>query len=78
MGPLATVDFLHKLIEETPVASDQDHVPTVVWNVPQIPDRQQALAGAGISPLPAMYAGLARLVAAGATRLAIPCNTAHL
>lgn len=78
MGPLATVDFLHKLIEEMPAASDQDHVPTVVWNVPQIPDRQQALAGTGSSPLPAMCAGLDRLAAAGATRIAIPCNTAHL
>ena len=78
MGPLATVDFLHKLIEEMPAASDQEHVPTIVWNVPQIPDRQQALAGTGISPLPAMCAGITRLVAAGATRIAIPCNTAHL
>jgi aspartate racemase len=78
MGPLATVDFLHKLIEEMPAASDQEQVPAVVWNVPQIPDRQQALAGSGISPLPAMCAGIDRLVAAGATRIAIPCNTAHL
>ena len=78
MGPLATVDFLHKLIEEMPAASDQDHVPAVVWNVPQIPDRQRALAGTGASPLPAMCAGITRLVAAGATRIAIPCNTAHL
>jgi aspartate racemase len=78
MGPLATVDFLHKLVEEMPAAKDQEHVPAVVWNVPQIPDRQQALAGAGISPLPAMCTGISRLVAAGATRIAIPCNTAHL
>jgi aspartate racemase len=61
-----------------PAASDQEHLPTVVWNVPQIPDRQEALAGTGTSPLPAMCAGIDRLVAAGATRIAIPCNTAHL
>lgn len=53
-------------------------MPVVVWNVPQIPDRQQALAGSGLSPLPAMCAGIDRLVAAGVTRIAIPCNTAHL
>ncbi len=77
MGPLATVDFLAKLVEETPAAGDQEHVPTVTWCVPQVPDRQQALAGTGISPLPAMLAGISRLNAAGATRIAIACNTAH-
>ena len=77
MGPLATVDFLHKLVQEMPATVDQDHVPVVAWNVAQIPDRQQALAGNGESPLPAMVDGLMRLVAAGATRIAIPCNTAH-
>lgn len=78
MGPLATLDFLQKLLAATPVSRDQDHVPTVVWNVPQIPDRQHALAGHGASPLPAMLEGIARLNAAGATRIVIPCNTAHL
>jgi aspartate racemase len=78
MGPLATLDFLHKLLAATPAARDQDHVPTVVWNVPQIPDRQMALAGTGESPLPAMLEGIERLNAAGATRIVIPCNTAHL
>lgn len=77
MGPLATLDFLQKLITATPVRRDQDHVPTVVWNVPQIPDRQKALAGTGESPLPAMLHGIAQLNAAGATRIVIPCNTAH-
>ncbi len=77
MGPLATVDFLHKLVTLTPATRDQDHVPTVVWNVPQIPSRPDALAGTGPSPLPAMVAGIERLNAAGATRIVIPCNTAH-
>lgn len=78
MGPLATVDFLRKLVASTPVARDQDHVPLLVWNVPQIPDRQKALAGTGESPLPAMRQGIRRLNEGGATRIVIPCNTAHL
>ncbi|MDR2451739.1 MAG: amino acid racemase [Candidatus Accumulibacter sp.] len=78
MGPLATVDFLHKVVGSTPAGRDQDHVPLVVWNVPQIPDRQQALAGVGESPLPAMLRGIERLNGSGATRIVIPCNTAHL
>ena len=77
MGPLATVDFMHKLVQDMPAARDQEHVPVVVWNVPQVPDRQNFLAGGKVSPLPAMLEGVERLVAAGATRLVIPCNTAH-
>jgi aspartate racemase len=78
MGSLATVDFLRKVVVSTPAACDQDHVPMLVWNVPQIPDRQKALAGTGESPLPAMLQGVERLNAGGATRIAIACNTAHL
>lgn len=77
MGPLATVDFLHKLVEEMPAAFDQDHVPVLAWNVAQIPDRQQALAGTGESPLPALVDGIRRLAGAGVTRIVVPCNTAH-
>lgn len=77
MGPLATVDFLQKLIEETPAQRDQDHVPVVVYSVPQIPDRPPAIVGQGASPLPAMLAGAHTLKRAGAQVLAIACNTAH-
>ena len=77
MGPLATVDLMAKIIAQTPAARDKDHVPVVAWNVPQVPDRQQALAGDGPSPLPAMQQGIARLNDAGATCIAIACNTAH-
>ena len=77
MGPLATVDFMHKLVQDMPAQRDQDHVPVVAWNVAQIPDRQDYLAGGPVSPFPAMREGVERLVAAGATRLVIPCNTAH-
>lgn len=77
MGPLATLDFLQRLLEIRAAPRDQDHVPTVTWNVPQIPDRQWALAGGGDDPLPAMLQGIERLNAAGATCIAIPCNTAH-
>jgi aspartate racemase len=78
MGPLATVDFLHKVVVSTPAARDQDHVPMLIWNVPQIPDRQKSLAGTGESPLPAMLQGIERLNEGGATRIVIACNTAHL
>ena len=54
MGPLATVDFLTKLIEESGAERDDDHVPVVVYSVPQIPSRPAAIIAGGESPLPAM------------------------
>lgn len=77
MGPLATVDLMTRIIEQTVVSCDQDHVPVVSWNVPQVPDRQRALRGEGDSPLPALLEGIEMLNRVGATRIAIACNTAH-
>lgn len=77
MGPLATADFYAKLIAQTPAARDQEHVPVVIYAVPQVPDRTAALLRGGATPLPALLAGLRTLVAAGAQAIAIPCNTAH-
>ena len=78
MGPLATVDFLSKMLAATPAASDQEHVPVVVASVPQIPDRTRAFRGEGDSPAPAMIANAMRLKHAGAGLIVIACNTAHL
>ncbi|XTZ37976.1 aspartate/glutamate racemase family protein [Salmonella enterica] len=77
MGPLATLDFQHKLLQATPADSDQQQLPTVVWNVPQVADRQKALAGLGPSPLPQLLHGIEKLNQAGASHIVIPCNTAH-
>lgn len=77
MGPLATADFLKKLIEETPANCDQDHIPVIAYSVPQIPDRTSAILGHGESPLPHMLKGIHILKHAGAEAIAIACNTAH-
>lgn len=78
MGPLATVDFLHKVLLATPAHSDQDHVPMVISCIPQVPDRTAAFRGEGESPLAAIIESGRRLVAAGADLVLMPCNTAHL
>lgn len=67
MGPLATVDFLQKLIEETPARRDQEHVPVIAYSVPQMPERPPAIIGQGESPLPHMLDGIRTLKRAGAT-----------
>jgi aspartate racemase len=78
MGPLATVDFLRKLIDATPAVRDQDHVPVIVSSIPQVPDRTEAYFRGGPSPLEAMISSGRRLIAAGAELIVVPCNTAHL
>ena len=78
MGPLATLDFLRKMLEATPASTDQDHVPVVVSSIPQVPDRTAAFRGTGPSPFEAMLASGRRLADAGAGLVVMPCNTAHL
>ncbi len=77
MGPLATADFFRKLIDATPAERDEDHIPVLIHSVPQVPSRPAAILHAGPSPLPALLIARDRLLAAGATLLAMPCNTAH-
>ena len=78
MGPLATVDFVTKLLAATPAANDQEHVPVIVCAIPQVPDRTRAFRGEGESPVAAMIDSARRLEAAGAGIIVIACNTAHL
>ena len=77
MGPLATVDFFNKVLAATPAKGDADHVPLLIQSDPRIPPRPAAILNSGRSPLPELLAGRDRLIAAGATALAMPCNTAH-
>ena len=77
MGPLATADFFRKLIEETPAQYDEEHVPVVIYSVPQMPDRVKAITDGAESPLPHMLAGMSALKRLEVGCVAIPCNTAH-
>ena len=77
MGPAATADFFAKLIAETPAACDEEHIPTLIVSDPRLPGRPAAILERGPSPLPALLAIRDKLLGAGATMLAMPCNTAH-
>ena len=77
MGPAATADFYAKLVSTTPGSGDQDHLRTVIWSDPTIPDHTEALLGDGPDPTPWLLDGSRLLREAGATLIAIPCNTAH-
>jgi aspartate racemase len=77
VGPAATVDFLSKIVRNTPASCDQDHIKLLIEHNPQIPDRTENLIGEGADPTVSLYATCKRLEDGGAGLIAIPCNTAH-
>ncbi len=78
VGPLATACFMEALIHKTPARRDQDHMPMIVFNDPQIPDRTaHILDHSNPDPQPEMEKVARWLENAGADYIAIACNTAH-
>lgn len=66
-----------KVIAATPAHNDQEHLPMIVSNIPQIPDRSRAIMDGNDGPLPPLLGALRMLEAAGAEILVMPCNSAH-
>ena len=77
LGPEATLDFYAKVIALTPAARDQEHLHLIIDSCPQVPNRNEAVAGTGPSPGPALAAMARRLENAGADFLVMACNAAH-
>lgn len=77
MGPEATLDLFKKIIIHTPARKDQDHIPLIIDNYPQIPDRTAFLKGEGKNPLPYLLSCIKRLEKIDVDLLCMPCNTAH-
>ena len=77
MGPEATAHFFSLIIRHTAAAKDQDHVPVLIYNLPQIPERTPAILGRGPSPVPLLRKGVLTLARAGADFIVIPCVSAH-
>lgn len=77
MGPLATIDLYTKIVELTNAKSDQDNIPIVIDNYPQIPDRTAYILEGGADPFPFLKEGALRLKNAGCEAICISCNTAH-
>lgn len=79
IGPEATAYFqglLVKIGHET-AKKDQEHVPYLLYNNPQIPDRTSHLVYGKENPLPELIHTGRILKNAGATFLAMLCNTSH-
>ena len=77
MGPLASAHFMMRLTQLTPAERDQEHIPTILWSDPRIPDRIAARNGTGPDPLPWLLRGINGLRQAGCGAIVIPCNTVH-
>jgi aspartate racemase len=77
MGPAASAEFINRLIQQTPADRDQDHIPFVLWNNPQIPDRSTSMRNGDDKPLSYLIEGIQALKYTGCDLIVIPCNTAH-
>lgn len=77
MGPEATCDLYLKIIRNTPAEKDQDHFRVIIDSNPKIPDRTAFIIGQGPDPRPILIETARNAERAGASFLAMPCNTAH-
>jgi aspartate racemase len=77
LGPEATLDFFAKVLQHSKSEKDQDHIHLIIENNPKTPNRNDAIAGRGPSPGPALADMARALERAGADFVVMACNTAH-
>jgi aspartate racemase len=79
MGPDATADLYQKVVSYTPARFDQEHIPTIIFSNPKVPDRTTSIENNDGGKLikPYLRYSVRKLESAGASFIAIPCNTVH-
>ncbi len=77
MGPEATMIFFQKIIKLTPAQYDQQHIPCVIYNNTQIPDRTKSILNHDNIIINYLENSIKILVKAKSDFICIPCNTAH-
>ncbi|WP_439328334.1 aspartate/glutamate racemase family protein [Lonepinella sp. BR2357] len=77
MGPLASADLYLKIIQATHANSDQENIPLIIDNFPQIEDRTAFILGSGENPVTKLIESATRLKKADCQAFAMACNTAH-
>ncbi|MBN2795424.1 MAG: aspartate/glutamate racemase family protein [Clostridia bacterium] len=77
MGSEATLDLFHKIIKQTHVTKDQDHVHIIIDNHARIPDRSHYILTGEHNPSEYILEAAKRLESLKVDYIAIPCNTAH-
>ena len=78
LGPMATAYFFQLIIQMTQAETDQEHIESIIYNCPSIPDRTQFILGkSNHSPILPMIEAVQKLVEQDIDICAIPCITAH-
>lgn len=78
MGPQAMLQFCQRILDHTAAQTDQEHLPMLILNDTQMPDRTAALLSGETEEVTARLLADARLLESwGATAIAVTCNTAH-
>lgn len=77
MGPEATANLYAEIVRLTPAKEDQEHLPTVIYSRPQVPDRTRCIESGSREIVPYLREGVRRLERMGASFIVIPCNTVH-
>jgi len=79
MGPQAGLDMAEKLIAMTRTESDQDHIPFVLFSLPEtVPDRTAFLLGkTATNPAYAIADQFENMSTMGVSIAVMACNTAH-
>ncbi len=77
MGPEATADLYKQIVKLTPATKDQEHIPTFIYSLPQVPDRIASIDNQDPAIITFITKGVQKLEKSGASYIAIPCNTVH-
>ncbi|SHK36478.1 aspartate/glutamate racemase family protein [Rhodothermus profundi] len=79
MGPYAGLALVHHIFDQTLAASDQEHLPVVLFSMgDRVPDRSAFLFGkTPENPGRAIAEQIRLAESVGAVVVGIPCNTAH-
>ena len=78
MGSQASAYFVNELVRQTPAKKDQDHIPFVLLNACNVPDRTTAIKAGNTTPVfDAIRPYLDECIQLGVDRFLMPCNTVH-
>lgn len=78
MGPAATDLLYRRIIDRTDATCDQEHLDMIILNHASMPDRTQAIKSGDTEKVRSLLKKDVQFLAkAGATAIAVPCNTSH-
>ncbi len=78
LGPMATAYFLELIVESTDASIDQEHLNSIIYNFPCIPDRTDFILGkSSDNPKPYLLDIAKKLQSSDVMCIAVPCITAH-